>query len=116
MQAPDAGIGIRKIVNGDEDTITDAFASDFPTDQWFHLTGVVDKDANEVRVYINGERRDRGTDTDITMEYGTEFGIGAQAKTIGGGNYQYNSPFIGMLDDVRIYDTAIEPEDIPRVY
>lgn len=115
MQAPDAGIGIQKNTDG-EDNIAGAFASNYPTDQWFHLTGVVDKDGNEVRVYINGEQRDVAPDLDITMEYGTEFGIGAQAKTVGGGSYQYNSPFTGKLDDVRIYETALTPEAIPRVY
>lgn len=115
MQDADAGIGLRKKINGNSALTADAFASDYPLDQWFHLIGVVDKAANETRVYINGEQRDVGGDSDITIEHGTEFGIGAQAKAVGGTSYQYDGHFTGTLDDVRIYDIALEPEDIPRV-
>lgn len=114
MQDPDAGIGLRKTIDGDTAATADAFASDYPLDQWFHLTGVIDKAATEIRVYINGEQRDAGDDSDITIEHGTEFGIGAQAKTVGGTSYQYDGHFTGKLDDVRIYDIPLEPDDIPR--
>lgn len=115
LQYPDEGIGIRKNTDGTEANDAEAFASEYPTNQWFHLTGVVDKETNEVRVYVNGEQRDVGSDSEITIEHGTKFGIGAQAKTIGGTSYQYTGHFTGKLDDVRIYDTAVAPEHIPRV-
>jgi hypothetical protein len=90
-----------------------AFAS-YPTGEWFHLAGVVDKEAGELRTYINGQQQATAQDIDIRMEQEGVFAVGAQAKNRAG-NYIYNARFVGQIDDVRGYNRVLSDEQIQRL-
>lgn len=109
-QSPDGeGIGIHK--NKKNSDAASALVSNFPVSEWFHLAGVVDKDQNELRTYINGEQRASVSDYEITMEQKGNFGIGARAKHRFD-EYEYIQMFIGKLDDVRIYEEPLNDDEI----
>lgn len=79
--------------------------SDFCTGSWVHIVALRDTAANQLRLYANGVLK--GTATDST------------------GSISQNEPlyiadledlFTGAIDDVRIYDRALEPEEITALY
>ncbi len=71
-----------------------------PADEWFHVAWVYDADADQVRVYVNGENRGSGSldpqlASPITLVVGT--------TDVGG------SPWGTRIDDVRFSDVALAP-------
>ena len=103
------GVGIYKgKVRADA---TRAIVTDHPLGEWFHITGVVDKSRNELRVYFNGSQEDTTTDIDISMEQRGAFGLGTRAKRRGN-EYIFDKRFTGMLDDVRVYETVLTDDQI----
>ncbi|RXK50455.1 LamG domain-containing protein [Halorientalis pallida] len=86
-------------------------AADFPVGEWFHLAGVVDKAAGEVRLYLDGQLEATEPDIDITMEQEGVFAVGARAKNRAG-TYIFDRRFVGRLDDVRAYDRTLDAAEI----
>jgi hypothetical protein len=73
------------------------------TDEWYHIA--VTSDGSQSVVYIDGQQ-DVATGTANTAT-GTGMGIG----------YHYgDTPFDGIIDDVRIYKRALSAEEIQRLY
>ncbi len=83
--------------------------------KWYHLVGVVDRDAGTIKFYLNGVLVNTSTFTagSATYEYGTEpFRIGVANPYNGTWGHAAN----GVIDDVRIYNRAIDAEEIAKVY
>jgi uncharacterized repeat protein (TIGR02543 family) len=78
--------------------------------QWHHLVFVRDESNNENRIYIDGEQTHQAT-----HNYTAGFG-GSVPLNIGylnlSGHYRYD----GLLDEVAIYDRALEPAEIAQHY
>jgi hypothetical protein len=71
--------------------------------KWYHVAGVYDKDANLIKIYLNGVLQDSQTpaSVDLSAASGMEMYIG------------YNQfYFKGGLDDVRVYGYARTPSQI----
>ena len=66
---------------------------DLPTDRFTHLAGVVDRTANEARLYVDGALRDRQPLGDLTdLTNGEKFCIGGPPA----------AGFQGVIDEVRL--------------
>jgi serine/threonine protein kinase len=106
------GVGIYKRIASESRSVR---TSDFPVNEWFHLAAVIDKSQEEIRTYINGELVSSSSDFDLgDMEQEPVFAVGAQGK-ISYGDYEFNSRFVGRLDDVRIYEEALTAEEIQNL-
>ena len=73
--------------------------------QWSHWAFVYTPGRQEI--YLNGEVITSGTGTGPVLTGATVISFGADADG--------SSPYNGMMDDVRLYDTALELEDILEV-
>lgn len=103
---PEGPVGSTMVWSGNDpwyDAPTDITIS---TDEWSHLAFIVDK--GDIKVYLNGEELFSGRSfPDIfTAEDDTNFALGV--------NF-WDPPFKGMMDDLRIYDTAISAEKIKEL-
>jgi hypothetical protein len=82
----------------------------YPINDWYHVTSVVSKTAGTVKVYVNGDLMGTETFTPNTAarEYGsTPFRIG-RAETTWAAD--------GMVDQVRIYNVALNDQQIEDLY
>ncbi len=76
---------------------------------WYHIVGVFDRAGDKGYVYIDGIQRADGT---MTID---PYSNDATTK-IGCRNSVSDSPFNGVIDDVRIYDKALSAEKIEQLY
>lgn len=72
------------------------------TGMWYHIA--VTRSSNERKIYVDGQE-------DTSDIYGSAIGTTGRALTISTSSY----PFDGRVDDVRIYDRALEPEEVARL-
>jgi hypothetical protein len=70
---------------------------------WYHIAGVYDLAAKELRLYVNGKLRQRMVAPDLPGMFSA---VGAESATVGGGG------FVGMIDEVRIWKQARTGGDI----
>ena len=77
-----------------------------PANQWVHLTGVVDRAANEVRLYVDGQEVSVQTDLTGSLANTSALVIGAWDNS---GNPDY---FSGSLDEISLYNRALSAEQI----
>lgn len=78
------------------------------SDTWYHIVGV--RDSNKTLVYINGTMADLDTiGPNGDIDYGNSI-----ITSIGrNDDYQY---FKGVIDELRIYDRALDSSDIKSIY
>jgi hypothetical protein len=76
--------------------------------QWSHWTFTYTPGKQEI--YLNGKLLLRGTGTDTIQQDTKCFTIGA-----GGNCENYSHGFIGTIDDVRLYNVVLTPEEIEAV-
>jgi serine/threonine protein kinase len=91
-------------------------AAPVPTEKWHHVMATYDgsRQASQVRLYVNGQlqlvstgeylKSDTLTDTietSVSLKIGTRTG---------------EFPFHGMVDDLRIYDRQLSPEEVHNVF
>ena len=83
------------------------FDVDIPSQNtWHHLA--VTKEGSETTLYINGVGLSKGS---------MEFGPAVHAKVLLGNSAPVNDgAFHGAMDDVRIYDYALPPEEIEKLF
>ncbi|MHC4061167.1 MAG: LamG domain-containing protein, partial [Planctomycetota bacterium] len=82
-----------------------------PAASWYHVTAVYDN--RDMKIYLNAELHESGT-----------FGGGTGSTTpdkdlaIGARSYDWTmtSYYDGVIDDMRIYDRALLPEEVEQVY
>jgi hypothetical protein len=79
----------------------------FEEEQWLLLIGIYDGQSSSI--YVNGQLQGESTlFTDALRQLGTSFRIGDDT-----GN---NAPFKGIIDDVRVYNRALNEEEIISIY
>nr|WP_186576924.1 LamG-like jellyroll fold domain-containing protein [Aquibacillus kalidii] len=78
-----------------------------PTDKWSHLTFTVND--GEAMFYINGQQKFSGSNfPDIFTSLDAVFGLGV--------NF-WDTPFKGLMDEVRVYDGVVLPaEEVQSLY
>lgn len=77
------------------------------TDQWYLITVVYDQ--KDVRIYINGIL------DKVSGTIGGALATNGQPVTIGDWNSN-NRPFIGSIDDVRIYNRALSAAEVSQLF
>jgi hypothetical protein len=82
-------------------------ASDLDTSEWHHITGVYDGDNGKAYIYLDGQLKDTHSNSGLTgvVKPGQYAALGRN----GASSTYY---FDGMMDDVRIYDRALDVEEI----
>jgi hypothetical protein len=74
-----------------------------PKEAWTHIVYVYD--GKEEKIYIDGKE-------DLSSPYSKKLGVGSNPLTIGwghtGDNYHYN----GLIDEVKLYNRALSPEEV----
>lgn len=87
-------------------------AYDLPEDQWYHLA--VTTDGLGFRVYVNGQLWSEGS-WDYFGEGWELAGTGAPLQLGGIANYFWEDVLPSGLDDVRIYDRALDAEEVAEL-
>lgn len=92
-----------------------------PTNQWLHVaatySGSVGPVSGQATIYLNGQPRDVHTGNDSTTPFGLTANVkSGQAAAIGregpaGGNY-----FTGYVDDVALWNRALNPAEVQQLY
>ncbi len=84
-------------------------AGTIQTNQWYHFATIISADGNYMKTYLNGElKASCGYDTSGIRDTTGPFRIGAQ-PTVG-------NSFNGVIDEVKIYDSALTEEQISENY
>ena len=79
-------------------------ASFVPATTWVHVAGVFEPGVS-VRVYVNGAQTGI-TQTTLATQYNTAFDVTLGDREEGG------TPWVGLLDDVRLYDRALSAAEV----
>ena len=78
---------------------------------WHHVAGVLTED-RQMRLYVDGERVAEGEATALlATDPAQGLEVGADDATAVG-DYQSPNPFVGVIDEVRLYFTAVTDEQI----
>ncbi len=84
-------------------------AGSIPENAWTHLVVVLDRASRKTRYYFNGTQ---DSAQDIPAAFTGALDVAGGDLTIGS-NWQ---PFVGLLDEVRIYQRALSPAEITASY
>lgn len=76
---------------------------------WTHIAGVLDHDAGSMSLYLNGQLVDSVL-TDVRPFAALNPSL-SPGLSIGGYPDNHYGPYQGLIDEVRISDTALAPED-----
>jgi hypothetical protein len=75
-----------------------------PKGRWVHIAGTYDSKTKQAKVFINGEIRNQSLgDGALSRDWGVRAGIGNKEK---------NRPLRGSIDEFRIYNYALKPDEI----
>ena len=78
---------------------------------WHHIVGVLAKDGS-MRLYVDGQRAAEGRSASLLTKdpaQGLEVGIDAGSAV---GLYETPNQFVGIIDEVRLYFTAVDDEAV----
>ena len=92
--------------------VTVTSTTNLSTGQWYHLAGTFDHSTGTAEIYINGSLNNTATDAGVT---GVHNG-GGDPLRIGRTDSSGVQNTDGVVDDVRIYDTALSAEDVYSLY
>jgi len=77
-------------------------------DQWYHIVGLYD--GSYLRVYVNNTQKNSCSYSGNIANTNAPFTIGRWTKS------DDKNPFYGTIDEVRIYNQALTPEEISDLY
>ncbi|MHC4665581.1 MAG: LamG domain-containing protein [Planctomycetota bacterium] len=80
-------------------------------DEWLHLAGTYDGDSNTVKGYLNGLHVGVKTDANFVAK-GWTLSQDTRGLAIGNPPDINTSPFLGIIDDVRVYDYALAEAEV----
>jgi hypothetical protein len=81
----------------------------FPFGSWVHVVGVRDLGADSLYLYLNGVKI-------CDMEDITERDISSSLPLIIGNNHNHNNVFPGKIDDVRLYNYALNADQVKELF
>ncbi|MBR9701203.1 hypothetical protein GOV11_05045 [Candidatus Woesearchaeota archaeon] len=80
-----------------------------PAGSWHHIVGTWDSATSDILVYVDGVLRDSGTLSASNLYDGSAaFSVGSSGNNGGG----LSDDWVGLVDDVRVYDRALAPEEV----
>jgi len=79
--------------------------------KWTHLFVVVNRSTGRLLTYVNGSIAN-GAGNDISTMGSFSTGIGARI----GAGYLMRNPFLGKIDDVRVYNRALSAAEVRQLY
>jgi len=85
--------------------------SGYNNGNWHHVAGIVKRN-DELRIYVDGVSV-ANTPTTLTGSIDSTVNLGIGALVIG---TSYYHPFNGLIDDVRIYEKALETAQVEELY
>jgi len=110
-QVPSAG-GLIQWVAGKQGRVTDVLRARAARaqyeGQWNHWVLVKNTETTEMAIYLNGQAWRKAVERALPVGTFNAMAIGSTP----GGKY----PFRGLIDDFRIYDRALEPEEINALF
>jgi hypothetical protein len=77
-------------------------------DEWVHVAGTYD--GNSVKAYVNGELVAENNDANAIAYFGHPLSQDTNDLAIGNKPPGEDDPFIGIIDDVRVYDYGLSAE------
>jgi hypothetical protein len=80
---------------------------------WEHVVAVVDLTNRLMNVYVNGQLAIAATPPATLNANAHEVSIGSRETSAVSG---YNQPFVGIIDDVRIYNRPLNSADVRALY
>ncbi|MDR1156930.1 MAG: NPCBM/NEW2 domain-containing protein [Oscillospiraceae bacterium] len=78
-------------------------------DNWHHVAGVFDASSRSMTVYIDGNAA--GSLTNIAPEFLVR-NVNTQQYAIGTNTERSGRNFVGLIDDVHVYDRALSPDEL----
>jgi len=78
-------------------------------DTWYHIVGTYDASADAVNVYVDGVFK--ASDSSYSI-----IGRGAESNLYIGESWNLNSPFLGIIDEFRIYNRGLSANEIAEHY
>ncbi|WP_414837352.1 LamG domain-containing protein [Candidatus Nanosalina sp. VS9-1] len=103
------GTGFRWGVDDGSNKIT-ADGGTAQTETWYHLTGTYDSSEKKAELYLNSSKIAEGSNTSFTAT------ASSNPVHIGDGGSGRTRPLNGHIDDLRIYDRKLRPEEIFELY
>ena len=97
--------------NGDE-PVSSHFEYSLKEAKWSHVVMVVNRENNQLSTFIDGKMVDSAllNENELPELKMSDWFVG------GPGPFNSNQYFAGQIDDLRIYDKALSPEDIARIH
>jgi hypothetical protein len=90
----------------------DSSASSLTAGQWYLLTGTYDPNTKKMRIYINGQLAGESGVITTFAYLGTNGFNGISRKSSNDSNNEFN----GLTDEARIYNRALSPEEVRKLY
>jgi hypothetical protein len=85
---------------------------DFVLGQWYHVVASYDEIANVARIYLNG----LPMAVEARLDYGYPTAINSGGDDMKLGSEQANQWWHGAIDDVRIYDRALNDTEVTELF
>ena len=86
---------------------------------WTHVVGIYDNNSKKLQLYINGNLDKSGSGDSVTVRSNDYPNANADYLYFGvtfDGSSSYDSYFQGTIDDSRIYNRALSPGEIAKLY
>lgn len=111
---PDNTIRVGGRTRPDEQFRSATTVSAWSDDEWRHVVGVIDLERASTRIYVDGDPRELKTEATVWSDtvFPSETGI---RNTIGSGANLKNH-FHGELKDIKVYNRALDDEEVSRLY
>jgi len=84
-----------------------------PSNQWVHVAGALDGNAGTMYLYANGQLIDSNIAPSSLLYTTYPLSIGNRTESSTSTN---DLPFLGKIQDVRLYNVSLGPQDIESVY
>ncbi|MCK5000846.1 MAG: cadherin-like domain-containing protein [Anaerohalosphaera sp.] len=100
------------------DIITIRSGSNIPVDTWTHGVMVIDRSVNEIRAYMNNQLVGTRSLKNDGVIKGKPSGDIFSSGALGMSNYkpEMSTPFVGAMDEYRVYSRALTPAEIDVIY
>ena len=79
------------------------------TRQWYHFVTIHNSNNNKITTYINGSK-------DINTSINTDFNVSSSPIRIGARGETKSNPFNGKIDEIRIYNRALNEAEIKALH
>lgn len=84
--------------------VFETMAHTVPRSKWTHLAGEYNSKTGQAKVFINGEIKNQSIgEGELSRDWGVRAGIG---------NHEKHRPLRGSIDEFRIYNYALKPDEI----